>query len=617
MANITNYLNKIKTAVYGKDVRGAIHDAIKQVYDDASVNHDNANMEVKMARGTHNTLNDRLDNVDEIQAQTNAQLSLKITTQQCKEEIAKAKLEGAGVDTSNFVMQSEIFEKSINLADISEENLIQNNYINYSNGELTSYENWSASDFIEVKENTEYSQIYYNDSQAKFLRQDQVYYAFYDGDKGYLTGGNTGDSTSPQKMESPADASYLRVSFASPRQNSSIMLIESVNEEIVINQDISHYIPFGKTLSVDIQKEINKSKEYIMSHVDALINTPKIIMPSKLYVVVDTEISIYNENVILCDDINRYDIDWYINQGNFYDQFDDCFRITPTSGREGIYNLKLTIRNKATFDIICSKTIQLHVVPKKKYTNKNVIFIGDSRTSAGYYSYEIQNVLSGGGITSIGTETTKVWIDNLQKDSTHEGRGGWSAKDYVTVSSKASYNNSFMNPLTNKFDFTYYMNNNDFSSVDCVFINLGTNGMLTKNLDNSIIDNINAMGEMIESIREYSATIPIFIELVTPPATQSGWTYVNRGGSVHEMMFNIFRNNELVIKFYDNQESQNIYLAPTIFNLDRKNDYGEKVVKLSKRNQKDITIQTNNVHPSSVGYYKMADVFWSLINAVV
>ena len=36
MANITNFLNKIKTAVHGKDVRGAIHDAIKQVYDDAS-----------------------------------------------------------------------------------------------------------------------------------------------------------------------------------------------------------------------------------------------------------------------------------------------------------------------------------------------------------------------------------------------------------------------------------------------------------------------------------------------------------------------------------------------------------------------------------------------------
>ena len=76
--SITNKLNQIKNAIYGKEVRGAIHDAIKQVYDDASVNHDNANMEVKMARGTHNTLNDRLDNVDEIQAQTNAQLSGRI-----------------------------------------------------------------------------------------------------------------------------------------------------------------------------------------------------------------------------------------------------------------------------------------------------------------------------------------------------------------------------------------------------------------------------------------------------------------------------------------------------------------------------------------------------------
>lgn len=73
--SITNYLNKIKTAVYGRDVRGAIHDAIKECYDDASVNHDNANMEVKMARGTHNTLNDRLDKSEQKLDETNAQLS--------------------------------------------------------------------------------------------------------------------------------------------------------------------------------------------------------------------------------------------------------------------------------------------------------------------------------------------------------------------------------------------------------------------------------------------------------------------------------------------------------------------------------------------------------------
>lgn len=97
--SITNKLNQIKNAIYGKEVRGAIHDAIKECYDDASVNHDNANMEVKMARGTHNTLNDRLDNVDEIQAQTNAQLSyLKKQIKEINVKYPPSNLKGAKGD---------------------------------------------------------------------------------------------------------------------------------------------------------------------------------------------------------------------------------------------------------------------------------------------------------------------------------------------------------------------------------------------------------------------------------------------------------------------------------------------------------------------------------------
>lgn len=77
MANIQNYLNQIKTAVFGKDVRESIHDAIKQCYDDATVNHDNANMEVKLARGSHNTLNDRLDENEKNQENLSSQLDTK------------------------------------------------------------------------------------------------------------------------------------------------------------------------------------------------------------------------------------------------------------------------------------------------------------------------------------------------------------------------------------------------------------------------------------------------------------------------------------------------------------------------------------------------------------
>lgn len=60
MANIQTNLNKIKNAVLGIEVRDSIHDAIKQCYDDASAK-DNANMEVKMARGEYENLGKRLD----------------------------------------------------------------------------------------------------------------------------------------------------------------------------------------------------------------------------------------------------------------------------------------------------------------------------------------------------------------------------------------------------------------------------------------------------------------------------------------------------------------------------------------------------------------------------
>ncbi|WP_042393539.1 hypothetical protein [Clostridium saudiense] len=87
MASIQNYLNQIKSAVFGKDVRQAIHDAIEECYNTASIDHDNANMEVKLARGTHNTLNDRLEANEEKQENFSEQLDNSI--QYAKDEITK------------------------------------------------------------------------------------------------------------------------------------------------------------------------------------------------------------------------------------------------------------------------------------------------------------------------------------------------------------------------------------------------------------------------------------------------------------------------------------------------------------------------------------------------
>ena len=142
--SITNKLNQIKNAIYGKEVRGAIHDAIKECYDDASVNHDNANMEVKMARGTHNTLNDRLNKSDEIQAQTNAQLSQKLDKngivtmsnmgQDVKEAMTGGSVAVVGKDTvlSENIVNRQVTREKTNFYDY----LLSGNLVNSLTAEI-------------------------------------------------------------------------------------------------------------------------------------------------------------------------------------------------------------------------------------------------------------------------------------------------------------------------------------------------------------------------------------------------------------------------------------------------------------------------------------------------
>ena len=71
MGNIANFINNIKTAIFGKDVRQSICDAIEQCYEDVSKD-GNANAEVVQARSTYETLNKRLNaDTQRLQSQIN------------------------------------------------------------------------------------------------------------------------------------------------------------------------------------------------------------------------------------------------------------------------------------------------------------------------------------------------------------------------------------------------------------------------------------------------------------------------------------------------------------------------------------------------------------------
>ena len=67
MASIIELIKNIRNARLGKDVRESIASAIEKTYEDASKD-GNANMEVSEARGTFDTLNQRLNNSDNVKA---------------------------------------------------------------------------------------------------------------------------------------------------------------------------------------------------------------------------------------------------------------------------------------------------------------------------------------------------------------------------------------------------------------------------------------------------------------------------------------------------------------------------------------------------------------------
>lgn len=161
MANIQNELNNIKNAVFGKDVRDSIHDAIKTCYDDASIVNDNANMEVKIARGVYDTLGDRLNEVDsqlEHKANKTHIWSMANMGQDVKEAMTSGSVAVVGKDailTENIVNYQVTPEKTsfisrINLFD-KNNNIEYGKRISFPSGGYITDEAFFTSDFIEVE----------------------------------------------------------------------------------------------------------------------------------------------------------------------------------------------------------------------------------------------------------------------------------------------------------------------------------------------------------------------------------------------------------------------------------------------------------------------------------
>lgn len=243
--SITNKLNQIKNAIYGKDVRGAIHDAIKECYDDATVNHDNANMEVKMARGTHNTLNDRLDNADEIQAQTNAQLSEKLNKnsvlsmanmgQDVKEAMTGGSVAVVGIDTvlTENIVDKQVTPKKTSFLTVKTDNLLygvtytKGKAVRSTDGTLYDVSTYQTTPFVDCIEGQEL--VFSGTSNL----------CFYNETKTFVEGKQGGQWSSPIMV--PTGAKYFRWCFPTVDEKNAYVTIKgniNITPKLELNDEL-------------------------------------------------------------------------------------------------------------------------------------------------------------------------------------------------------------------------------------------------------------------------------------------------------------------------------------------------------------------------------------------
>lgn len=223
----------------------------------------------------------------------------------------------------------------------------------------------------------------------------------------------------------------------------------------------------------------------------------------------------------------------------------------------------------------------------KNLSSCSALVLGDSQIEQGRITQNMLDTFTADGktLTLLGTRGT---APNLT-----EGRSGWSAGDYCTVASKAGVPNLFWNASTEEFDFSYYMSNQGYSSVDFVIINLAGNDLYNAGIEDEqmITNTVGYIFEIIESILTFNASQKIILNLA-PATTWDPTKAINTAWVVR----NIYVRYNNIMQVLRYKYPNNIHTSYTHLVVDPETDLAD------------------HIHENANGYKKMADELINQIN---
>ena len=229
-------------------------------------------------------------------------------------------------------------------------------------------------------------------------------------------------------------------------------------------------------------------------------------------------------------------------------------------------------------------------IKAKNLQNCSALVIGDSQVEQGVMTQKMLDVFTADSktLTLLGTRGT---APNLT-----EGRSGWGATTYCTQASSGGVTNAFWNPSTSKFDFEYYMNQQEYSLVDFVIINLSGNDLYNAGIGNSdqlIANTVGYIFEMIDSILAFNPSQKIILNLA--PATTLDETKAINTSRVVRNVYTRY-NNIMQVLLRDSAYFNKVRTSYTHLVVDPSTDLAD------------------HIHENTSGYTKMANELINQIN---
>lgn len=170
------------------------------------------------------------------------------------------------------------------------------------------------------------------------------------------------------------------------------------------------------------------------------------------------------------------------------------------------------------------------------------------------------------------------------------------------------------------FDFPKYITRHPACTPDVISILMGANDQQSCSYEDAEAKTAHFMENLstvLCSIRRWSPTVPVVLNLPIPGADQYSWGKqlgCAHGAGRYNHAIRSFC--EAILQEYDGKEAQGIYISPMSAVLDPVYGFPRETHKANRYSTVEVEASANWVHPSGVGYRQMGDALAGVLEAL-